>query len=93
MPETESEQTARAEQTRRHTERIAAFKDERSQDADRKSVLDELIEKGKAPSDQEVSLDELTKERDELADRIGQLDREIEHAEFFTPRVPRVYGV
>lgn len=93
LPETESEQTARAEQTRRHTERIAAFKDERSQDADRKSVLDELIEKGEAPSDQEVSLDELTKERDELADRIGQLDREIEHAEFFTPRVPRVYGV
>jgi len=93
LPETESEQTARAEQTRRHTERIAAFKDERSQNADRKSVLDELIEKGEAPSDQEVSLDELTKERDELADRIGQLDREIEHAEFFTPRVPRVYGV
>ena len=46
LPETESQQAARAERARRHAERIAAMKEERSQAAKRKIELDELIKKG-----------------------------------------------
>jgi len=93
LPETESDKAARTERTRRHTERIAALKQERSQAVARKSELDELVEKGEPPADQEVARDEVTKERDELTGRIEQLDKKIGHAEFFTPTVPRAYGV
>ena len=93
LPETESQQAAREERARLGAERIATLKDERSRAAQRKSELDELIKKDDATAAEKASRGELTKERDRFAGRIGQLDRQIEHAEFFAPTVPRVYGV
>lgn len=86
LPETESQKVARAEREKQYAERLASLKQERTIATDRKNELEELIKGQKDTA-------ELTKERDQLNGRIGQLNREIEHTEFFAPTVPRVYGV
>ena len=92
LPETESQQAAREERARQHAARIAAWKDERTQASSRKAELDELTG-NRGAADTEVSPDRIAKERDQLADRIEQLNQQIEHAEFFAPRVPRACAV
>ncbi len=92
LPETESQEAARAEQMRRHSEKVAAWKDELVQAAHRKSELDELLRQTDTATD-EATRERLTQERNQLAGRIGQLDRQLEHAEFFAPGVPQAYGV
>jgi hypothetical protein len=96
LPETDAQQADRAERTRRHAEKIATWKDERDQAGQRKGELDALINQSdhaaKDAADN-AAREKLTQERDQLASRIGQIDRQIEHAEFFAPGVPRVYGV
>ncbi len=93
LPETEPQQAARAERAVRHTARLAALNEERTQATARKSALDELLKNENAPEGETASRDELMKERDQLAGRIGTLDRQIVHAEFFAPTVPQAYGV
>ncbi len=97
LPETESQQAARSERAVRHAARLAALKDERTQATTRKSELDELLKPEDAPEDdaqeETPSREELKKERDQLAGRVGTLDRQIVHAEFFDPAVPQTYGV
>ena len=96
LPETKSQQSARAEQTRLHADRLASMKDERSKAAQRKAELDKLLKQAEQANDQEKTVNSreaLSKERNGLVARIGQLDTQIEHAEFFAPGVPRVYGV
>jgi hypothetical protein len=89
LPETESQQAERAKLASRHAERLAAMKEDRDNATKRKSELDELL----TTKVDEAKRAELTKERDHLAGRIGQLNRQVEHSEFFAPTVPRVYGV
>lgn len=86
LPETESQKVERADRSQRHAERIAELKDERAKAEQRKGEFDALLKNDSGNA-------ELTKQRDQLAGRIGELNREIEHAEYFAPKVPRVYGV
>jgi len=95
LPETEAQQAERAEQATQHAEKIAALKDEQAKATDRKSELDDLLKTDSASQDADeiASRTNLTQARDQLPGRIAQLNRAIEHAEFFAPVVPRVYGV
>ncbi|MBP90544.1 MAG: hypothetical protein CMJ64_28185 [Planctomycetaceae bacterium] len=93
LPETEAGQGLRAERSRQHAEKIAAMKLERTEASKRKGDLDKQIQEIGKASEAEAARAELAKERDQLAGRIGQLNREIVHAEFFAPTVPETYGV
>lgn len=90
LPESETQVLERERRAQLHEERIVALKDERDQATARKTQIDESLKnkKEKVPTSEE-----LTKERDQLAGRIGKLNQEIAHAEFFKPSIPKVYGV
>ena len=90
LPETESQQADRARREKTHTERLNAQKSKRSQVVQRTHDLSELL---KDSSLSREDRDRLTKERKELSGRSAQLDKVIEHTEFFAPTVPRVHGV
>ena len=85
LPETGAQRARRVEQTKLHVKEIAVHKAERDRAAERQRTLDTLIEKSADAK--------LLQQREQLTKRIGQLDTIIEHAEFFTPSVPRAYGV
>jgi hypothetical protein len=91
LPETDSQQAERAERTRRHGEKLAALKEEHSRAVKRKGELDELVEN--TSGGEAASSADRAEERDSLAEKIKKLDHEIDHAEYFAPVIPRVYGV
>ena len=107
LPETEAQQAARTKRTQRHAEKLTAMKEELSQATKRKREFDELLNQTETGKDnaaarksdkdsnpvKKPSRESLTKERNEVVARIAKLKKHIEHAEFFAPKVPRVYGV
>ncbi|MBC8288908.1 MAG: DUF1553 domain-containing protein, partial [Planctomycetes bacterium] len=90
LPETVQQKAERAKREKEHAEKLNALETEREQAKKRKAELDEQLKKSDLPKEER---DKLTKERDGKNGRIGQLNREIEHAKFFTPTAPRVHGV
>ena len=90
LPQTESQLAQQAKQVRQHATKLSAWKDERDTATTRKDELETLLkEEGKKEEIQE----QLTKERDTLIERVGQLDRQILHAEYFAPGLRKTYGV
>jgi hypothetical protein len=90
LPQTKSQLAQQAEQVRQHATKVSAWKDERDTATTRKDELETLLkEEGK----QEEIREQLTNERDTLMERIGQLDRQILHAEYFAPGLQKTYGV
>jgi hypothetical protein len=90
LPETDQQIGDRKRREKEHAEKLAEMKSEREQAQKRKAELDELLK----PSDlAKEERDKLTKERNERSGRIGQLNGQILHAEFFAPTVPKVHGV
>ena len=90
LPETETQEADRDLRTKQHAKQLAAWKDERDTAQNRKAELDALLKNNELPAEQ---TDSLTKERNGLPGRINQLNRLIQHAEFFTPTPPKVHGV
>ena len=90
LPETESQQKERVERQRLHTEKLARMKTEREQAQQRVKALDEQLTNSELPKQQR---DKLSAERAKANGRIGPLNREIPHAVFFAPTVPRAHGV
>lgn len=90
LPETDAQKADRAIRERAHAEKIDGWKRERREANDRRAQLDDVL-KNTSLSDEERA--QLTKERSERSARIGQLDRQIQHARFFAPTVPRAHGV
>ena len=90
LPETEPQKAARARREQEHAEKLANWKGERKQTQGRRVELDELLKIENLPKEER---EKLTKERNEQSTRIGQLDKQILHGEFFAPTVPRVHGV
>lgn len=90
LPETEAQRVERAKRSQQHAEMIDSWKLERTQVETKK---DELEKQLSTAAEADPSRATLTKERDELAGKIDRLNRQIEHAEFFAPTVPRTYGV
>jgi hypothetical protein len=90
LPETDQQKADRERREKEHAEKLAEMKSEREQAQKRMAELDELLK----PSDlAKEDRDKLTKERNERSGRIGQLNGQILHAEFFAPTVPKVHGV
>lgn len=90
LPQTESQLAQQAKQVRQHATKLSTWKDERDTATTRKDELETLLkEEGKKEEIQE----QLTKERDTLIERVGQLDRQILHAEYFAPGLRKTYGV
>ena len=90
LPETESQQEERVERQRLHAEKLAGMKTEREQAQKRVKALDEQLKNSELTKEER---DELTAERAKANGRIGPLNREIPHAVFFAPTVPRAHGV
>lgn len=94
LPETADQQSRRAAYTETYVENLVQKKTERDHVAAEKKSLEESTDEQTdvaqdgvtSSADRQAKIDELTK-------RIQQLDDEIVHAEFFTPKVPQTYGV
>ena len=92
LPETTFQQAVRAERTQRHQERLDALKAERTKAEQQQAQLEAQAKPPtEKPADDQVAARK--KQIDQLASKIGQLNRTINHAEFFAPAAPRVYGV
>ncbi|SVE61216.1 uncharacterized protein METZ01_LOCUS514070, partial [marine metagenome] len=90
LPEAEAQKAERDKHEKTHANRLTKLKRERKAARKRKADLNDQLKKKALPKEER---DKLTKERDEMADCIGKLDKEITHAEFFAPIVPRAHGV
>ncbi len=67
----------------------------RQVEAERKIVNEELVqvEKAEQSAETEAKKTALTKRRDELGGQIGSLGPKIQHAEFFSSKVPRAFAM
>jgi len=109
LPETPEQRTAREKSEADHAAQLAAMKSERERlEGERKGLAEELaaLEQAGAasgPTDEPPSAaattaaharkGELTKRSEELAERIRKLGPVIQHAEFFSSRVPRAFAM
>lgn len=90
LPETDAQHADRMRRKREHEEKLDEWNRERRQAQKRKTELDRLLANDDLPQEKAALL---KKERGETLSRIGQLNRLIPHGEYFSPSVPRVYGV
>jgi hypothetical protein len=90
LPETGAQQAARAVREQAHIAILDDWKSQRATAEERRTELEALLNNKELP---EAERDKLTKDRDAESGRMGQLDRQIQHGEFFAPTVPRVHGV
>ena len=90
LPETMAQRTDRARRQSDHARRMKAWKLQRKQAQDRQAELDGLLQNDNLPKEQR---ERLTEERDEKRGEIGRLNRQLTHAKFFAPTVPRSHGV
>jgi hypothetical protein len=95
LPEGPATQAVRNARTAAHRERIAAMKAERDRSNCRIAEIRTLLDpKGAVKSGTaRPSSESLEKERRELEARAEKLGRDIEHAEFFAPKVPLAFAV
>jgi len=96
LPETDAQIAERKARTAAHDERLAALGAEREQAGERKQEVDAaLVELAKVNEDGNLQTARTALEnvQRDLGDRIQKLDRQIVHAEFFAPTVPRAYAV
>lgn len=90
LPETDEQKSNREQQAREHSQKLTTWKQERQQAQERKAELEEVLKRTDLAAEERVRF---TKERDQSAARIGPLDKNIMHAEFFAPVAPRTYAV
>lgn len=90
LPETETQQTERTAQQAAHAAQLQQWQQQLQEVEERKSALDKQLEDETLAQEQREAL---TRDRDEASKLIGSLKRDIQHAEFFTPTVPKVHGV
>ena len=92
LPETERQIAARLVEEQRHKQQLADHKADRDRLEKRKQEVAALL-KDAAKDAAEPVRKELEREEKELAEEIKKTAALIEHAEFFTPRPPRAFGV
>ena len=90
LPETDAQKAERAQREQAHAEKLARLGRDRKQAQERTAELNKLLTNKDLAQDKR---EQLTKERDQKNGLVGNLAREIEHAEFFAPTVPRAHGV
>ena len=89
LPETELQITRRRELERRHENKLVRWRNERKEHQADRRRLEELI----GCLDDSEDRSDLEKQRDAKSKQIRELDKQILHAEFFTPGNPRAHGV
>lgn len=93
LPETEEEQTKRLLQTAEAEQKLAALRAERDKLNGMKQEVDALLgDKDKPIADERIKAS-LTKQQQDLNERLQRLNGEIVHAEFFFPKSPRAFAV
>jgi hypothetical protein len=92
LPETERQIAARLVEEQRHKQQLADHKADRERLEKRKQEVAALL-KDVAKDAAEPVRKELEREEKELAEEVKKTAALIEHAEFFTPRPPRAFGV
>ena len=96
LPETPEQLAERQKLEAEHAEKLAALKAERDKlETEKKTVVDELaqVEKAEHSAETEAKKAALTKRRDELGGQIGRFGPAIQHAEFFSSKVPRAFAM
>jgi hypothetical protein len=91
LPESPAEKAARAEQTRRHAEKVASLQVQRERLAAWKIPL-VALETSPDEMDDDLRL-AIQRDRRAINERMAALDHQIEHARFFPPKPPRAYAV
>ncbi len=96
LPETEPQKTERQALLARHQQRVDKLMAERDRLSERKKEIDETLKQLPAPA--EGKPDDrarilLVKLQQDFADRLKNLGKEIQHAEFFAPGPPRAFAV
>jgi len=93
LPETKAQETERKARLAQHRQNIETLRAERERAKHRNTEISTTL-KGKGITENDKpSRDALEKEKRELDARLGKLDRDIEHAEFFAPAVPVAFAV
>lgn len=89
LPETTRERLQREQRTLDHEEQLSTWKQSRDLATESLTTIAQRLEQIEETKPRQKLLDEQTR----LKDQISQLDRKIEHGEFFAPRQPRTYAV
>lgn len=89
LPETARERLQRKQHTRKHEEQISTWKQSRDRTTERLTEIAQDLEQIGETEPPQKLLEEQTR----LKEKSSQLDRKIEHGEFFAPRQPRTYAV
>ncbi len=92
LPETPAQQAARAEAERQHAARLTQWTAERDQARSQLAEIEKQLGPETSP-DAPSTREALMAQRSQLGQRIAQLGRQLEHAQFFAPGMPRVYAV
>ena len=90
LPETDAQNAERQRRTQTHAEKLSQWRTEREAATERRAKVDKELQNDQLSKE---ARDQLTKERNDNNGRIGVLNRDIQHAEFFAPTAPRAHGV
>ena len=96
LPETDAQMAERKACTAAHAARLAELKDQRKKATERLKQVDEALAKIQQAEETDATLSAraaLKNVAQDLQKRLGQLNRQIVHAEFFAPTPPKTYGV
>lgn len=100
LPETPEQMEERKKFEAEHAEKIVSLKaDQAKLTEEKKSIVAKLAKLEKEnkeasePEGQESQLASLTKQRDELTEKLKKLGTEIQHAEFFGSKVPKAFAM
>lgn len=101
LPESPEQIEVRKKLEAEHTEKIASLKAEQTKlNDEKKAIVAELAKLEKetkeadaSEADEKSRLAPLTKQRDELIERLTKLGTGIQHAEFFSSKVPKAFAM
>jgi len=93
LPETEAQESEREARSERERQRLDALKADRGRLGARVKEIDDALGKSGGAADNEPARTTLSKVRDDLAEKLRQLDGAVRHAEFFAPARPRAFAV
>ena len=94
LPESEQQQAERHAKLTRHQQEVASLRTERERCQTRKAEVDAaLTPPAGAEAKDDAARGVLVKVQQDLAARLQQLDRDIQHLEFFAPAAPRAFAV
>ncbi len=93
LPETSEQTTARARQATEHAQKLGALKTDVAAAKLRRDAVAALLKTPTVTDEGKANQAALEKERSGLDGKVNDLDKRIQHAEFFAPKPPRAFAV